>query len=157
MAAVLFHCIYTSVQTHPMPEAEVAQLVRHSRESNARHNLTGVLLHVGATFFQVLEGQPEDIDELYRKIQIDTRHHNITRIIFEPIARRYFADSNMSLLTMAPDELASVLEAHEAAETELLLAQLDEGRAKKLLRAFSDGRWRTPQTSPALPCGVVSA
>ena len=139
---MLFHCIYTSVEAHPLASGEVAQLVKHSQDSNAKHDLTGVLLHVGDTFFQVLEGGEEEIKSLYGKILKDPRHTQITRIIFESIPRRYFADSSMSLTTMSPAQLSSLLQSPDSNQKDVLLAGLDEGRAKKLLRAFSDGRWR---------------
>ncbi len=138
----LVHCIYTSVQTSPMTGAEVASLVQHSRESNREHGITGLLLHVRDTFFQVLEGPPEVIDELYASILRDARHTRITRIIYEPIARRYFANSSMTLATLTPEELEDALEEHNPQRTAQLLSDLDEGRAKRLLRAFSEGRWR---------------
>ncbi len=159
MPASLFHCIYTSVQAHSLTDEEIARLVKHSQEHNASHGLTGVLLHVGNTFFQVLEGAPEVIEVLYAKILNDPRHHHITRIIFEPIARRYFGDSNMSLATLSPQALTKLLDEHDVAGTETLLAGLDEGRAKRLLRAFSDGRWRSQAESAAVEpkLGAVSA
>ena len=136
----LVHCIYTSVQSRPLGPETIDTLVRHSRESNRANDITGVLLHVGATFFQVLEGPRDQVDKLYQKILVDPRHTHVTRIIYEPIVKRFFADSSMRLATLSPDELAAALE--EPRSTESLLAGLDEGRAKRLLRAFSEGRWR---------------
>lgn len=145
---MLFHCIYTSVATRPLGAAEIANLVKHSRVSNASHNLTGILLHVGKTFFQVLEGEADAIEALYAKILVDPRHTRITRIIFEPIPRRYFEDSSMSLAVLSPEILSELIEDPNPAQTEQLLAGLDEGRAKRLLRAFSDGRWRDAKGMP---------
>ena len=152
----LFHCIYTSVQVHPLSGAEIVHLVQTSREKNTKHGLTGILLHVGDTFFQVLEGPRDVLEELYGKILKDTRHMHITRIISEPISRRYFADSSMSLATLSPAELANLLEHPTSASVEHLLSGVDEGRAKRLLRAFSDGRWRHQIQGPD-PLGEVSA
>lgn len=140
---MLFHCIYTSVQAHPLVNSEISQLIHHSREKNIEHGLTGVLLHVNDTFFQVLEGSAEAIDSLYKKILQDPRHTNITRIIYETIPRRYFADSSMALTTLSREDLSRLLGSPSDADKDHLLAGLDEGRAKKLLRAFSDGRWRS--------------
>lgn len=138
----LVHCIYSSVQTHVLAPSEIDALLRHSRRSNQTHNITGILLHVGRTFFQVLEGPPHEVDELYRKILADTRHTKIAQIIYEPIARRFFGDSTMSLATLTAQELAMALDEPSAERVEELLAGMDEGRAKRLLRAFSQGRWR---------------
>lgn len=59
---------------------------------------------------------------------------------------------------MSPDELAEVLDSHDPREVEALLSGLDEGRAKKLLRAFSDGRWRNAHTViPRINASAVPA
>ncbi len=151
--SALVHCIYTSVQTHPLSEAEIARLVEHSRVSNTQSNITGILLHVKDTFFQILEGPQESVEGLYAKILMDKRHTHITRIIFETIPRRYFADTAMVLATLTPAELATLIEEDSPAHREQLLAGIDEGRAKRLLRAFTDGRWRS-HMSPAVTLAV---
>ena len=138
----LVHCIYSSVQTRALQPAEIDALIEQSQQSNRLHNLTGILLHVGATFFQVLEGPREAVETLYAKILTDPRHKDVTQIIFEPIARRYFGDITMTLATLSQRELATALEEVDAEQMEKLLGDLDEGRAKRLLRAFSQGRWR---------------
>lgn len=153
--SALVHCIYTSVQTHPMTSAEVARLVQESRKRNRQNGITGILLHVEDTFFQVLEGPPEIIDALYDKILLDPRHARITRIIYEPIARRYFENSSMTLATLTPAEFTAMVGEHSVERRERLLDGLDEGRAKRLIRAFTDGRWRT-QLGPG-PTAAVSA
>ena len=140
--SALVHCIYTSVQARSLSDADLARLVKESRQKNAKRGLTGLLLHVENTFFQVLEGPPEIIDVLYEAILRDPRHTRITQIIYEPIARRYFADSSMTLAMLSPAQLHEILHDDDPRVREDLLAGLDEGRAKRLLRAFTDGRWR---------------
>ena len=149
--SALVHCIYTSVQTRPLTSAEIARLVQQSRASNKENGITGILLHVEDTFFQVLEGDSEVVEALYGKILTDTRHTRITRIIFEPIARRFFGDCLMTLASLTPAELTDLIQDHDPERRERLLDGLDEGRAKRLLRAFTDGRWRTHVgTGPAV-------
>ena len=141
--SALMHCIYTSVQTYPLSDADLAQLIQESRVRNQQNGITGILLHVKDTFFQVLEGPQEIIDRLYASILTDPRHTRVTRIIYEPISRRFFNDSLMHLATLSPAELAAMIEEDNPERREQMLAGLDEGRAKRLLRAFTDGRWRT--------------
>ncbi len=153
--SALVHCIYSSVQTRPLSEAELAQLVQDSRVNNRQHGITGILLHAKDTFFQVLEGPSDAVESLYAKILADPRHTRITRIIYEPIARRYFGDSLMNLAKLSPSELDALLGEDDPNRREQLLAGLDEGRAKRLLRAFTDGRWRANLT--AAPTMAVQA
>ena len=140
--SLLVHCIYTSCQTHPMSGAEIDALLNHSRESNARHGISGVLISAGGWFMQVLEGEPQKIDELYAKILVDSRHTRVTRIILEAIPHRYFGDWTMGLSHLNSADLAQIINDGDAEQREAMLASVDEGRAKKLLRAFSEGRWR---------------
>ncbi len=140
--ADLVHCIYTSVQTHVLKPAELDALMQHSRDGNELHGITGILLHIDNTFFQVLEGPRQEVDQLYRKILSDPRHTRITQIIYESIAKRFFGDSTMSLAVLSPREFSAALNESSSDRAEELLAHLDEGRAKRLLRAFGQGRWR---------------
>ena len=148
--SVLVHCIYSSVQTHPLSAAEIAKLVQDSCIRNKQRGITGILLHVEDTFFQVLEGDSATIDELYDKILIDPRHKRITKIISEPIAKRFFDDISMTLASLTPQEFTALIQDDNPEGRERLLDGLDEGRAKRLLRAFNDGRWRAHVgTAPA--------
>lgn len=146
--STLVHCVYSSAQTRMMSKADIAELVQHSRSSNLRRGITGILLHVEGTFFQILEGPSEVLDELYAKILVDPRHTRITRVIFEPIPRRYFADSTMNLLTISPSELGEIVEGRHTNNRGWLLTGLDEGRSKRVLQAFVDGRWRAQMALP---------
>ena len=117
-------------------------MLAHSRSSNSQSGITGILLHVDRTFFQVLEGPREAVDELYAKILIDARHTMITRIIYEAIARRFFGEYSMNFASLSARDLSAAIAGQDQAGVEIGLASLDEGRAKRLLRAFSEGRWR---------------
>ncbi len=155
--STLVHCIYTSCQSHPMSSAEIDALLRHSHESNARHGITGILLYAGGCFMQVLEGDAEYIDMLYAKILIDPRHTRITRIILEAIPRRFFGEWTMGLSHLTVRELAQILDGGDLDQREDLLASVDEGRAKKLLRAFAEGRWRKTLSTYDTQAGHVAA
>lgn len=147
--SALVHCIYTSVQTLPLSGIELGELIEESRARNGQHDVTGILLHVKDNFFQILEGPQDVVEALYAKILLDVRHARVTRIIFEPIPRRFFEGSSMALATMSPAELGMILDEDSAERREGLLDGLDEGRAKRLLRAFNDGRWRQHATPPS--------
>ncbi len=137
----LVHCIYTSIEVKELSPNEIDQLLAHSRSSNRLNDITGILLRVGCTFFQVLEGPRDAVDKLYSEILVDGRHTRITRIIYESIARRFFGEFAMNFLPLSASDLAMAIEEHDLAGVEAQLASLDEGRAKRLLRAFSEGRW----------------
>jgi hypothetical protein len=100
-----------------------------------------MLLYAEGNFFQVLEGPKDVVEALYDKIERDPRHNRVTQIISEPIARRSFGAWHMACYATTRRELSMLTEAgaHAAPLSELNMAP---GRARKLVAAFCDGRWR---------------
>ena len=139
----LIHCIYASAATRAFETAELAQLLQRAREKNAGLNLTGMLLHVDGSFFQVLEGPDDVVHTLYASIQRDPRHHQVTSIIVEPIARRSFEAWTMGFSSVSREALAGMSGVNDFFDQAGGPCRIDAGRAKKLLSAFREGRWRT--------------
>jgi hypothetical protein len=140
--AHLIHCIYASAASHAFEAPELAELLRKARENNERLGLTGMLLYTEGSFFQVLEGPTEVVEGLYARIELDRRHGHVTRIISEPIPRRAFDDWTMGFSKVSRAELAKIAGTNDFFSTGKSLAEIDGGRAKKLLAAFGEGRWR---------------
>jgi hypothetical protein len=140
----LEHVIYASVATEQFTAAELSALLANARESNQRAGLTGMLLHadVDGGFFQVLEGTADAIDTLMLRLKGDPRHTHITTLIREPLAERSFAEWTMGFSSVSPEKLRAVTGLNDFFQTGSCFTQLDAGRAKKLLAAFSEGRWR---------------
>jgi len=63
------------------------------------HDITGLLLYSGKNFFQFLEGEKEKILELYRKLENDSRHHNLIKIIDKPIFIRSYSGYMCDFIT----------------------------------------------------------
>jgi len=122
-----------------------------------------MLLHLEGTFFQVLEGAPDAVDGLFGAIRRDARHRQLTVIIREPVAARTFGEWTMGYADITPAELDGIVGANDFFTGGESFTRLGEGRAKKLLAAFRDGRWRSalsdrsaaPDTAPRPAAGVV--
>jgi hypothetical protein len=140
----LEHLIYASVATQVFEAPQLAELLQKARASNELHGLTGMLLHSDAdgSFFQVLEGEPAAIDQLLQKLLLDERHSHLTLIIREPIPERSFAGWTMGFSSVSPDKLRKVPGLNDFFRKGSSFTDLDPGRAKKLLSAFVEGRWR---------------
>jgi Sensors of blue-light using FAD len=144
----LVHCIYSSAATRDFSPEELAALLTKARDYNALHDLTGMLLYSEGSFFQVLEGPQDVVDALYTKIETDKRHDQVTMIISEPIPKRAFGAWTMGFSNVSRGDLAKLEGTNDFFTRARCFAELDAGRAKKLLSAFRDGRWH--KTSPAL-------
>ncbi|MBA6326621.1 BLUF domain-containing protein [Colwellia sp. MB02u-6] len=75
---------------------EVKAILNIANEYNAKNNITGALLFNGSYFTQVLEGSLAAIEELFEKIQGDTRHIDCVALCCEPIASRTFTKWSMA-------------------------------------------------------------
>jgi len=142
----LSHLIYASSVESQMGVPELRAVLDRARIVNSQLDVTGVLLHSEGNFFQVLEGDAEVIESLYAKIGRDKRHKNVVLIIREPIVSRSFADWSMGFASVTSKDVAGIIGINDFFQKRSCFHQLNPGRAKKLLAAFADGRWRT---SPA--------
>jgi hypothetical protein len=109
---------------------------------NATLGVTGILLLVGRSFFQVLEGEPEPVERLYEKIQRDKRHRRVVVLIKEPVVHRDFEGWSMGLARVPSKELAKLPGVSDFFASQRTLESLGEGVARTLFDAFRDGRFR---------------
>ncbi len=142
----LIHCIYASRAIDPPTESGMQAILERSRVNNAARNITGMLLFVDGTFFQVLEGDEPRVDETYRFISRDARHDRVTQIIRESIARRSFGEWSMGFTAVGRADAQRLVGENDFFRGANCLEGINPGRAKKLLAAFAAGRWRTDQT-----------
>lgn len=144
----LIHLVYASAARAEHSEEELARLLEAASRHNARLGITGMLLHLEGCFFQVLEGEAGAVDGLFARIVSDPRHRNVTVIVREPIARRAFPDWTMAYAALGAGEAARIAGLADG------ITGIDAGRARKLLHAFTQGRWRsrlTDEPSHAAP------
>jgi len=141
MSSPLQQLIYASAACRPFDAPELGQLLRTARANNARDGVTGMLLYADGSFFQVLEGEVDVVDAVFAKIERDARHVQVTQIIREPIPRRAFDSWTMGFYRLPNDELAGLVGVNHFFDQAHAVA-VDSGRARKLLAAFREGRWR---------------
>lgn len=139
----LIHCIYASAASQPFSMEEIQELLEKSRNNNAALGVTGMLLYEDGSFFQVLEGERESVAKVYTKVAADKRHQRVSKLIYEPIEERHFGDWSMGHAEISKDQLGEIEGLNDFFRNARCFTQLDDGRAKQLLKAFKDGRWRT--------------
>lgn len=153
----LIHLIYSSAAVRPFSQDDLKRLLSNARFKNDKLGVTGMLLYAECSFFQVLEGRPDDVDALFATIKNDDRHSKVTVIIREPISKRAFANWTMGYADITPEEAGALAGTSEFSSS-ASFAGLQQGRAKKLLAAFKQGRWRSRLTDTGLSApGPVQA
>lgn len=142
----LMHCIYSSRASVDIRDAEVQRLLASSRRNNAPLGITGMLLLIDGSFFQVLEGGADAVDKIYEVIARDPRHDRVTQIIREPIAQRSFAEWSMGFEAVERTDVQRLIGENDFFGSAACIERINPGRARKLLIAFGAGRWRTDRT-----------
>jgi hypothetical protein len=142
----LTNCIYASLAAPEFKEYDIPELLEKARIANAQRGLTGMLLYITGSFFQVLEGEPAVVDDVYSRILRDPRHSRVSLVIREPIAARSFSEWTMGFSTVDALDAGKLIGENDFFKSASCVAQMDGGRAKKLLSAFRAGRWRMEGT-----------
>jgi hypothetical protein len=95
---------------------DLESIVGKARQANARCSVTGALLYSGAHFAQLLEGPESAVAQTMSRIERDTRHDTVIRLIDGPASERSTDGWTMAFID-APgaDELIARLLADPAA------------------------------------------
>jgi hypothetical protein len=133
---------YVSAGTHHFEQSELVNLLTFARDFNSKHDLTGMLLYVEESFFQILEGDAKTLHDLYSRIEKDTRHTHVIKLIESPVEKRTFSEWSMGFAKVTRADLASIPGLNDFFGRGSVLSDLEPGKAQVLLEAFRDGKWR---------------
>lgn len=133
---------YASAATEPFPPDRLADLLRVARQKNAAAGVTGMLLYLNGSFFQVIEGPAPVVDALVGRISADPRHTKVRVLLQEPVAERTFGAWSMGLGRLDAEQLAGEDGLNDFFANGNSFFDLEPGRAKQLLVGFRGGRWR---------------
>lgn len=122
----LHHLIYESQATEPFTEAELANLLQKARAHNETKRLSGILLYASdGRFVQVLEGEVDDVHELYfMHISRDNRHHHLVLLADGRLTERRFADWRMGFRPTTSEALAELTGHFSTSDATFLLPVL---------------------------------
>jgi predicted sulfurtransferase len=88
--------VYYSISNTEQTSESMSNILAPSREFNSKNNITGCLLFHNKIFLQLLEGEKEAVQSLYKKIKNDNRHSNVTLIAEEDAKERMFPGWSMA-------------------------------------------------------------
>ena len=86
---------YQSTASCPLAADSIDELLITAMARNQALSVTGVLLFDGCRFFQYLEGPRAAIDEVFGRIERDTRHERVGVLFDEAVNERYFRNWSM--------------------------------------------------------------
>ena len=91
----MYRIIYKSRSVAPLDWDIVRSITAASEKNNEKCGVTGILLASRSHFLQVLEGNFEDVNSVFRRIVRDTRHEELSIIAFTVVDARLFGGWGM--------------------------------------------------------------
>ncbi|MRT94477.1 BLUF domain-containing protein [Ancylomarina sp. 16SWW S1-10-2] len=104
----LIHIVYISISHRDLSEKELSDFLLDIRAKNKKLDITGLLLYNEGSFIQVIEGEKEAIQTLFKLVKNDKRHTNIIELLTEPIAERSFPDWSMGFKVINSKDLEKI-------------------------------------------------
>ena len=131
------YLVYISTAYRLLNQDELLDILVVSRKNNLQRNLTGMLLYGEGTFIQVLEGEPDVLEETYMKIMADNRHKNIVKMIEGNTTERNFAGWAMGFKAVNATEL-SKFEGYVNPNKKGFLAEGESNSIIGMIKTFAD-------------------
>lgn len=97
---MLVRLMYASRATAPVTEADLAPILKTSREHNPAEGITGLLCFSDGMFVQVLEGGRDAVNARYKRIVQDHRHRDVILLAYEEITERDFPGWTMGQVNL---------------------------------------------------------
>ena len=98
----MIRLLYISHAAPTISDEQVQDILLSSRRNNSASSITGILIHGGGLFMQVLEGQEQDVIRKYVKILDDPRHSGAQILYISPANNRIFEKWSMGGIESDP-------------------------------------------------------
>lgn len=72
---------YVSSTNNGVVYNDLKHLFHITKRNNIHLNVSGILIVKNGNLLQLLEGEKQDVNKMYKKIREDNRHHNIIQIL----------------------------------------------------------------------------
>ncbi|MEA3151783.1 MAG: hypothetical protein QOD56_2722 [Gammaproteobacteria bacterium] len=105
----LIQAIYASSVTGGMHETETLKLLKQARTVNRKHDVSGMLLYIGGSLLQLLEGEEAMVEAVCSTIFRDRTRNELTAILRESVVERQFSEWTMGFATVDPLEARHLL------------------------------------------------
>ncbi|MCR2746206.1 BLUF domain-containing protein [Limnobacter parvus] len=98
----MIRLLYCSQAKPDFNKDTLDEILLTSRKNNSEAGITGVLVHGGGMFMQVLEGPEQAVLRTYVKILDDKRHTDSRIIHITPVKERLFSNWTMGVVEAGP-------------------------------------------------------
>ena len=133
----MYQLVYTSKAVQPVTDEYLMAILTFSQNNNWKLGISGMLLYVDGHFLQFLEGKKESIQSLYKKIQQDLRHTDVTILIESEAHELLFPGWAMAFHKTSSSELPTNLFIFEPNNL-LEICRNSPGKILNVFTAFID-------------------
>ena len=103
-----FYLVYTSLPRIEMSKSTLDEITRISIRNNRKKGITGILLGIESRYLQFLEGDEEEVLQLFERIKQDPRHYELNKWVQGHSDERVFSDWSMASWLLTNEELKSI-------------------------------------------------
>ncbi len=132
----MYQILYTSKALNPFTNDELHDLLDIARSNNSKKSITGMLLYCNSNFIQLLEGNKEDLLQLFEIISADKRHVEVNIVLEGGIEKSQFPDWSMGYKSLSAQQLTN-LEQHENIDVSGFIRKTQPFKLLKLMSAKS--------------------
>jgi len=134
----MIRLLYISEAAPSITDEKVQDILKSSQRNNPAVGVTGVLLHGGGLFMQILEGPEDAVLRKYVRILDDRRHGDCQIIHISPANDRIFEKWSMGLIKGDPLEYQHIVEL-QAYRLEAVHAKAFTDVMREFARRLNDG------------------
>ena len=105
----MYRLVYVSTAVDGLKDDDIESILNVSQSNNDERYVTGFLAHNGNSFMQALEGERDEVLNIYTRIVNDERHYGVAQIIGEPVETRAFPEWSMNYHRVDDSEGSSTM------------------------------------------------
>ncbi len=139
----LIQIVYASAATRPFTNLDLRELLLKARIHNSSVGITGLLLYHKLSFFQILEGNEQEVVPLLAHIERDPRHDRVLLLSKKEVDVQNFGDWSMGFIDV--DQMVAKLPGFVKlfeAKASFLELKGDAKLVSRLINGFQEGGWR---------------
>ena len=105
---VMYELLYCSSARPNLTADDIDNILKKSQNFNLEHSITGCLLCFDKQFVQLLEGNKDDVKQLYEIIKKDKRHSNVILMNENDKQFRFFPTWEMKFIELSVADMSNV-------------------------------------------------
>ncbi len=101
----MYLIIYSSYASVNFQDDDLKTLLVQARKKNEERSITGMMLYFDGKFLQLIEGEEQEVKQLYETICNDKRHKSVVNLKEGNIEKRFFEDWQMGFKSLTMQEM----------------------------------------------------